>query len=110
MRNAEQIPGGFRMRPPVGVDIVDGPACLTFHTHGPAFESQENASLTGHCRNTGEHIEFDVERALNDFIIPAKPAARGAPDVGESATEAAAGFRGTPTRAARSPIRRTRLH
>ncbi|AGZ48955.1 hypothetical protein PJK45_09140 [Mycobacterium kansasii] len=76
VRNAEQIPGGFRMRPPVGVDIVDGPACLTFHTHGPAFESQENASLTGHCRNTGEHIEFDVERALNDFIIPAKPLRR----------------------------------
>lgn len=76
VRTAKPIPGGFRMRPPAGIDIIDGPASLTFHTHGPAFESQDNACLVGHCRNVGEHVEFDVERALNDFIIPANPLRR----------------------------------
>lgn len=76
VRNAVPTRGGFRMRPPAGIDVVDGPACLTFHTHGPAFESQENASLTGRCRRVGEHIEFEAERALNDFVIPANPLRR----------------------------------
>jgi hypothetical protein len=76
VRDAEQTPSGFRVRPPAGIDLVDGPACLTFHTHGPAFESQENASVTGHCRNVGDYVEFEAERALNDFILPANPLRR----------------------------------
>jgi hypothetical protein len=76
MRDASQTPGGFRMRPPAGIDLVDGPACLTFHTHAPAFESQENTSLTGHCRSIGDYIEFEPERTLNDFIVPANPLRR----------------------------------
>jgi hypothetical protein len=76
VRDASQTPSGFRMRPPAGIELVDGPACLTFHTHGPGFESQENTSVTGHCRNVGEYIEFGAERALNDFILPANPLRR----------------------------------
>ena len=76
VRDAERTPSGFRMRPPVGIEIVDGTACLTFHTHGPAFVSQENISVTGHCRTVGEYLEFEAERTLNDFIIPANPVRR----------------------------------
>jgi hypothetical protein len=76
VRDAEQSPTGFRVRPPAGADVADGPACLTFHTHGEVFDSQENISVIGHCRNTGEYIEFGAERALNDFIVPANPLRR----------------------------------
>ena len=76
VRDAEPTSTGFVVRPPAGVDIVDGPACLTFHTHGPAFESQENTTAIGHCRNVGDRIEFDVQRTLNDFGIPANPVRR----------------------------------
>ena len=76
VRDAVQTPRGFRLRAPVGIEIGDGPACLTFHAHGAAFESQENISVTGHCRNVGEHVEFEAQRALNDFIIPADPIRR----------------------------------
>ena len=50
VRAADQTARGFRVRPPAGVDIADGPACLTFHTHDEHFESQDNISLVGHCR------------------------------------------------------------
>ena len=42
----------------------------------PAFESQENISVTGHCRNVGEYVEFTAERALNDFALSANPLRR----------------------------------
>jgi len=32
--------------------------------------------VTGHCRNVGEYVEFEAERALNDFILPANPLRR----------------------------------
>jgi hypothetical protein len=76
VRDADQTRTGFRVRPPAGVDVADGPACLTFHTHSEVFYSQENISLIGRCRNVGEYIEFDAERALNDLIIPANPVRR----------------------------------
>ena len=75
-RDAEQTPTGFRVRPPAGVDVVDGPACLTFHTHDEVFDSQENITVVGRCRNTGDYVEFDAERTLNEIILPANPLRR----------------------------------
>ena len=79
VRAADQTARGFRVRPPAGVDIADGPACLTFHTHDEHFESQDNISLVGHCRNSQSAdgtVEFDVERTLNDLILPKNPLRR----------------------------------
>lgn len=76
VRDAEQTPTGFRVRPPAGADVADGPACLTFHTHSQVFDSQENITVIGRCRNGGEYIEFDAERTLNEFIVPANPLRR----------------------------------
>jgi hypothetical protein len=76
VRDAEQTHNRFRVRPPAGVDVVDGPACLTFHTHGEVFDSQENISVIGRCRNGGEYVDFDAERTLNEIILPANPLRR----------------------------------
>jgi hypothetical protein len=75
-RDTEQTPTGFRVRPPAGVDVVDGPACLTFHRHSQVFDSQENITMIGRCRNAGEHIEFDAKRTLNEITLPANPLRR----------------------------------
>ena len=58
---------------------TDRPACLTFHTHDENFESQDNISLVGHCRSSQSAdgtVEFDVERTLNDLILPKNPLRR----------------------------------
>ncbi len=75
-REAERTPTGFRVRPPAGVVVADGPACLTFHTHGEVFDSQQSISVLGHCHNLGEWIEFDAERSLSDIGLSANPLRR----------------------------------
>jgi hypothetical protein len=75
-RDAEHTPIGFRVRPPAGVDVADGPACLTFHTHSEVFYSQENITVVGRCGNAGDCIEFGAERTLNEIILPANPLRR----------------------------------
>lgn len=77
-RDAVRTSTGFRVRPPTGITVVDGPACLTFHTHSEAFESQENITVIGRCRTSGEFVEFDAERTLNDFVVPANRLRRAA--------------------------------
>ena len=79
VREAQRTATGFRLRPPAGVDIPPAPACLTFHTHSEVFDSQDNISLIGRCRTSdsdGDTVEFDVERALNDLILPKNPLRR----------------------------------
>ena len=72
VRAAQPTADGFRVRPPAGVDIADGPACLTFHTHDEEFDSQDNISLVGHCHRQSDDgtVEFVVERTLNDLALP----------------------------------------
>jgi hypothetical protein len=71
VREAEQTPTGFRVRPPEGVDIIGGPASLTFHSHGEVFDSQENLALVGRSHvNADGTVDFEAQRALNDFIVP----------------------------------------
>jgi hypothetical protein len=77
VREAEQTSTGFRVRPPAGVDVVAGPASLTFHSHGEVFDSQENISVVGRCHvNADGTVDFDAQRALNDFIVPKNPIRR----------------------------------
>jgi hypothetical protein len=77
VREAEQTSSGFRLRPPAGVDVVGGPASLTFHSHGEVFDSQENISVVGRCHvNVDGTVDFDAHRTLNDFIVPKNPLRR----------------------------------
>ncbi|WP_068269520.1 hypothetical protein [Aldersonia kunmingensis] len=76
VRAAEQTETGFVVRPPAGIEVVDGPGCLTFHTHGSVFDSQENITLTGTCTRVGEDVEFTVERTLNEVNVPKNPLRR----------------------------------
>jgi hypothetical protein len=71
VREAEQTSTGFRVRPPEGVDVVGGPASLTFHSHGEVFDSQENITLVGRSHvNANGTVDFEAQRTLNDFIVP----------------------------------------
>ena len=77
VREAEQTSTGFRVRPPAGVDVVGGSAALTFHSHPEVFDSQENITLVGRSHgNPDGTVDFEVKRALNDFIVPTNPIRR----------------------------------
>ncbi|MCX5044406.1 pyridoxamine 5'-phosphate oxidase family protein [Aldersonia sp. NBC_00410] len=76
VRAAERTETGFVVRPPAGVEITDGPGCLTLHTHGSVFDSQENITLTGRCERTGDDVAFTVERTLNEVNVPRNPVRR----------------------------------
>lgn len=76
-RHAEETPSGFRIRPPAGIEVADGPAALTFHGHREVFDSQENLTLVGTCHVSDDGTaHFDADRALNDFIMPRHPIRR----------------------------------
>lgn len=70
VRSAERTERGLRLVLPAGVDVVDGPACLTFHTHGVTFDSQSNVGITGTCRGLGDAVEFDADRVMANFDVP----------------------------------------
>ena len=67
---------GFDVVVPAGVEIVDGPAFLSFHTHREVFDGQENIGLAGHARTDGGGVvHVTVDRALADWGV-AKSAVR----------------------------------
>lgn len=68
---------GFEVQTPAGVDVRPGPAFLTFHSHVPTLESQENLGLAGEATVRGGTVRFSVTRALNDFPVPRNPVRRG---------------------------------
>jgi hypothetical protein len=77
VRDAEQTASGFRVVPPAGVDVVAGPASLTFHSHGEVFDSQENIAIVGRSHvNADGTVDFEAQRSLNDFIVPKNPIRR----------------------------------
>jgi hypothetical protein len=69
---------GFEVQAPAGVDIVPGPAFLTFHTHVATMESQENLGLAGVATVRDGAVHVRVDRALNDFPVPRNPVRRAA--------------------------------
>ncbi len=48
---------------------LHGPACLTMHTHAPAFTGQENRSFVGTVERDDARMHFRVERALADWSL-----------------------------------------
>ena len=61
---------GFEVQAPAGVDIVPGPAFLTFHRHAASMDSQENVGLAGQATVGDGVVRVRVDRALNDFPVP----------------------------------------
>jgi hypothetical protein len=72
-RHVEQTDDGFVVVPPAGIDVVDGPAFLSFHSHGEVFESQENVGLAGHATARDGEVHVRAERALADFGVAKNP-------------------------------------
>jgi hypothetical protein len=69
-REAERVGDGYLLRPPIGVSLPGGPACLTAHTHSPAMDAQENVVLVGSAEPLGDgRIHLRVERPLTDWSI-----------------------------------------
>jgi len=71
LRTVTAVPtaDGFDVVLPAGVEIVDGPAFLSFHTHREVFDGQENIGLAGHARADGNVVHVTVDRALADFGV-----------------------------------------
>ena len=67
---AEQTPDGFDVVLPAGVEIVDGSAFLSFHTHNEVFDGQENIGLAGRATNDDGVVHVTIDRALADWGIP----------------------------------------
>ncbi|HXP32484.1 MAG TPA: hypothetical protein VN820_00640 [Acidimicrobiales bacterium] len=64
---------GFRLDiGPGAPELVQGPACLTLHTHPAAFTNQENRTIVGSVQahpGGGGTIRFWAERALADWSL-----------------------------------------
>ncbi|MEV0235591.1 hypothetical protein [Nonomuraea sp. NPDC050786] len=67
-RSAVRTERGFDLRLPAGVAAVPGPVCLTFHWYSPTG-GQEHVVLVGWGSGTGDRLEVEVERALNDWSL-----------------------------------------
>ena len=66
----EETTDGYELVAPTGLEIVDGPAFASFHTHPEDFGYQENIGLAGRIVTRGARQLFLAERALADFGVP----------------------------------------
>jgi hypothetical protein len=55
------------------VEVADGPAFLSFHSHAEVFDGQENVGLAGHARVRGGEVQVTVDRALADWGVARNP-------------------------------------
>jgi hypothetical protein len=69
VRGAEATRDGYEVEVPVGVELRDGPAFVSFHQHGPAMEHQENVGLAGTATVAGTAVRIRVDRALHDWTL-----------------------------------------
>ena len=71
LRTVTAVPtaDGFDVVLPTGVEIVDGPAFLSFHTHHEVFDGQENIGLAGQAARRRNVVQVTVDRALADFGV-----------------------------------------
>lgn len=72
LRATDAIPtaDGFDVVLPAGVEIADGAAFLSFHTHNEVFDGQENIGLAGRARTGDGVVHVSIERALADWGVP----------------------------------------
>lgn len=61
---------GYELVAPAGIDLIDGPAFASFHTHAEVFDGQENIGLAGRVVAGASGARFVVDRALADFGVP----------------------------------------
>jgi hypothetical protein len=75
-RRARAEQDGFLVVAPAGVEMGDGPAALSFHTHREEFDGQENIGLVGTCSVVDREpdgsyvVRVRVDRALADWGVP----------------------------------------
>jgi hypothetical protein len=72
-RAASPTTDGFVVEAPAGVEMADGPAFLSFHSHAEVFDGQENVGLMGHARVRGGEVQVTVDRALADWGVARNP-------------------------------------
>jgi len=78
-RDAERTADGFVVRPPAGIQVGGGPACLTAHRHDESFSGQENVVLVGTAEPTDDgRVHVRVDRALTDWSITGSRLAKAA--------------------------------
>jgi hypothetical protein len=78
-RDAERTADGFVVRPPAGIRVGGGPACLTAHRHDESFSGQENVVLVGTAEPTDDgRVHVRVDRALSDWSITGSRLAKAA--------------------------------
>ncbi|NYJ07144.1 hemerythrin [Petropleomorpha daqingensis] len=69
-QESERTADGFLVRPPAGIAIGSGPACLTAHSHEESFTGQENVVLVGTAEPTDDgRVHVRIDRALTDWSI-----------------------------------------
>jgi hypothetical protein len=74
---ADTDEAGFRIQlGPRLAEIPRGPACMTFHTHTPAFTTQENHTFVGQVTATDAGYIFHTERLLADVSLQGSKIAR----------------------------------
>jgi hypothetical protein len=67
VRETTLTPPGFQFVIPAGQPAnLDGPACLTFHTHPEQFTSQQNMVFAGRVESGGAFI---VDRQVGDWSL-----------------------------------------
>ncbi|UDY36734.1 hypothetical protein [Dermatobacter hominis] len=65
-----ETPDGYELVAPTGIEVVDGPAFASFHSHAEVFDGQENIGLAGRVVVGGAGVRMVVDRALADFGVP----------------------------------------
>jgi hypothetical protein len=66
----EETVDGYELVAPTGIEVVDGPAFASFHTHAEVFDGQENIGLAGRVVVDPSGPRFLADRALADFGVP----------------------------------------
>lgn len=63
-------PGSRRVRigaEPAGMPLIEGPACLAAHRHGPGFEWQENFQVRGDLVREGDGWSLEPRKLVSGF-------------------------------------------
>ena len=109
-RAAESTADGFDVVLPAGVEIVDGPAFLSFHTHREVFDGQENIGLAGHARADGGVGACDRRTGPRRLRrVPQRGPLGHRDDARRLRPAAAVDERGRPPRRQPADLRRPRL-
>ena len=72
-------------RPPIGVPLAAGRACLTAHDHAPDFTWQRNTQVRGDLVQEGDDWAIVPHRVVGGFELPpGSPVAKLRPNIGKA--------------------------